>query len=104
MKPSDQKSRMQILDDITAFMARHKARIEEWYVGSAADPHHQLFSIHGFKDTDIGLFRRAATSSDAASIADLLIGRGARGSRGEKAGAKAVYVFRLAKHTTPSLT
>jgi hypothetical protein len=101
-KHAEQKSRTQILDDITSFIARHKGNMSQWYVGTAADPHHQLFNIHGFKNTDVGLFRNAASSSDAASIADLLIGRGARGHRGEKAGARAIYIFKLAKHTTPS--
>jgi hypothetical protein len=101
-KTIEQKSRTQILQDITSFVARHKTHLCHWYVGTAADPHHQLFDVHGFKDTDVGLFRQAASSSDAASIADLLIGRGARGNRGEKPGAKSIYVFRLAKHTTPS--
>ena len=101
VKATEQKSRTQILQDITAFVARHKVHISRWYVGTTADPHHELFEVHGFKDTDVGLFRRAASSSDAASIADLLIGRGARGSRGEKPGAKSIYLFKLAKHTSP---
>ena len=101
-KGAEQKSRTQILEDITSFVGRHKTHITRWYVGTAADPHHELFDIHGFKKTDIGLFRQAASSSDAASIADLLIGRGARGSRGEKPGANSVYAFKLARHTSPS--
>ena len=100
-KAPEQKSRTQILQDITSFVARHQFHLSHWYVGTAADPHHQLFKVHGFKDTDVGLFRQAASSSDAASIADLLIGRGARGSRGEKPGAKSIYLFKLAKHTSP---
>jgi hypothetical protein len=73
-------------------------------VGTAEDPHHQLFKVHGFKDTGLGLIRNATSSSDAAPIADLLIGRGLRGSRGEKARARSIYVFKLNKHTTPSAT
>jgi len=101
-KTSEQKTRTQIIDDIVSLMARHRAQPGDWYVGTAEDPRNQLFKVHGFKETDIGLIRNAASSSDAASIADLLIGRGLRGTRGEKARAKSVYVFRLAKHTTPS--
>jgi hypothetical protein len=101
-KPLRQKSRTQILEDITSFVARHKSHLCHWYVGTTEDARRQLFKIHGFKETDVGLFRQAASSADAASIADLLIGRGARGDRGEKPGAKSIYVFKLTKHSTPS--
>jgi hypothetical protein len=102
-KNIEQKSRTQILDDITSFIARHKGSLGGWYVGTAADARNQLFAVHGFRKSDVGLIRNAASSSDTASIADLLIGRGMRGSRGEKPSAKSVYIFKLAKHTGPPL-
>jgi hypothetical protein len=102
-KPAEQKSRTQILQDLTSFATRHQTHLSHWYVGTATDPHHQLFKVHGFKDTDVGLFRQAASSSDAASIAVLLIGRGARGDGGEKPGARSIYLFKLAKHTSPAV-
>jgi hypothetical protein len=100
-KATEQKSRTQILHDLTSFVTRHQTHLCRWYVGTAADPYDQLFKVHGFKDTDVGLFRQASSSSDAASIAALLIGRGARGDRGEKPGARSIYLFKLAKHTSP---
>jgi hypothetical protein len=101
-EPSDQKSLKQILDEIVSFMKRHAGPNESWYVGTAKDCRVQLFKVHGFKTGDVGLYRTAATSSAAATLATQLIDRGTQGDPGRKPEAKSVYIFRMARHTTPA--
>jgi hypothetical protein len=44
--PPVQKSRTQILEDITTFMKRHNAPIEHWYVGTASDARAAKLASH----------------------------------------------------------
>jgi len=101
-EPSDQKPPRQILDEIVSFMKRHAGPQESWYVGTAKDSWAQLFKVHGFKKGDVGLYRTAATSSDAAALATQLVDRGAKGDPGRKPEATSVYIFRMGRHTTPA--
>lgn len=100
--PNIKKSLMQIQNEIVSFMKRHAGRDESWYVGTAKDGRAQLFSVHGFKKGDIGLYRTAATSSDAAALATYLMDHGAQGDSGRKPEATSVYIFRMARHTSPA--
>ena len=98
-----QKSRTQILDDIESFMERHKAPLEQWYVGTAVNARDRLFGFHKLKAQDVALFRRAANESDAASLAALLVKRGAKGDATVRMGAHSIYAFKLSIHTNPKL-
>ena len=99
--PPPPKSRTQILEDIQTFMERHKAPLDHWYVGTAVNARAQLFDVHKLKAQDVGLFRRAANESDAASLAALLIKRGAKGDATARMGAHSIYAFKLSAHTNP---
>ena len=101
-KGPPQKSRTQILEDLTAFMKRHPLPMDNWFVGTAQDGRKQLFGTHSFTEGDVGLYRNCASSEDAASLATLLIKRGAKGEGGAKPDARSVYVFKMAKHTSPA--
>jgi hypothetical protein len=102
-KPPAQKSRSQILDEITAFMKRHVGPMHHWYVGTAASARTQMFEVHKFQSNDIGIFRNVGSEVDAASMAALLIGRGTKGDASIKLGASSVYVFKLTSHSKPAL-
>jgi hypothetical protein len=103
LKPkAPQKTRTQIIEELRDFMRRHEGSTADWYVGTAVEGRKALFEDHGFRQSDVGIFRNAASASDAASIADFLIGRGARGERGLKPDACVVYAFKLTKHTKPA--
>ena len=99
---SPQKSHAQILAEIVSFMSRHPGPHQSWYVGTAKDSRAQLFKVHGFKKGDVGLYRTAATSSDAAALAAQLVDRGTQGDPGRKPEATSVYIFRMTRHTTPT--
>jgi len=101
-EPIDQKSQTQILDEIVSFMKRHGGPPQSWYVGTAKDSRGQLFKVHGFKKGDVGLYRSATTSSNAAALATQLVERGAQGDTGRKPEATSVYIFRMGRHTTPT--
>ena len=70
-------------------------------MGTAEDARDQLFKVHGFKDGNVGLFRTAASESDASSLVTLLLKRGAKGDGATKPNAKSIYVFKMAGHTKP---
>ncbi len=98
-----QKSRTQILEELQDFMKRHPSERGEWYVGTAADASKELFDVHGFKPSDVGLYRHAGSDSDAASLAGLLIKRGAKGDADVKRGATNIFLFKMNAHTKPAL-
>jgi hypothetical protein len=98
-----QKSRTQILEDLETFMKRHASPRSDWYVGTAADARKEMFDVHGFKASDVGLYRHAGSDSDAASLAGLLIKRGAKGDGTTKRGATNIFLFKMAAHTKPAL-
>ena len=98
-----QKSRTEILEDLESFMKRHTSPRSDWYVGTAADARKELFDAHGFKTSDVGLYRHAGSDSDAASLAGLLIKRGAKGDSSTKRGATNIFLFKMATHTKPAL-
>src|ERR1700748_2861487 len=100
--PSQQKSRTQILEELTSFMKRHPGPADAWYAGTAENARDQLFKVHGFKDGDVGLFRTAASDADASSLVTLLVKRGAKGDGATKPHAKSIYVFKMAGHTKPA--
>jgi len=100
--PPPIKSRTQVLEEITDFIKRHNAPMAHWYVGTAADARAEMFKVHGFKASDVGLYRTTSSDSDAASLAELLMKRGAKGSVSTKAGSTSIFVFKLALHTTPA--
>lgn len=102
IKSNAQKPLSQILADIVSFMKRHAGPDQSWYVGTAKDGRAQLFDVHGFKKGDVGLYRTAATSSDAAALASHLVEGGTQGDSGRKPEATSVYIFRMARHTTPA--
>ncbi len=84
-------------------MKRHTSPRAAWYVGTAGDARKELFDVHGFKTSDVGLYRQAASDADASSLAGLLIKRGAKGDSGTKAGATNIFLFKMAAHTKPAL-
>jgi hypothetical protein len=98
-----QKSRTQILEDLEGFMKRHPSPRGEWYVGTAAEGRKELFDVHGFKASDVGLYRQTGSDSDAASLAELLIKRGSKGDGATKRGATNIFLFKMAAHTKPAL-
>lgn len=83
-------------------MKRHPSPRAEWYVGTAAEGRKELFDVHGFKATDCGLYRQAASDGDASSLAELLIKRGSKGDGATKRGATNIFLFRMAAHTKPA--
>ncbi|MGE4064971.1 MAG: hypothetical protein AB7E79_16520 [Rhodospirillaceae bacterium] len=87
------KMRVQILDEMQGFMRRHNASLGAWKVGTAVSALAEMTERHGFKTTDIGLYRKAASADDAASIVSYFIRRGAAGEGASKPGA--VYVYAL---------
>jgi hypothetical protein len=95
------KTRTQILDDFQRFIRRHDARLDDWYVGTATSGRDEMFDVHGFKPSDVGLYRETAAADNAASIASFLIGRGAEGDSAEKPGGIYIYAFRKNAHTNP---
>lgn len=103
MQQKPQKSRTQILEDLEGFMKRHTSARGDWYVGVAADARKELFDVHGFKASDVGLYRHAGSAGDASSLAGLLIKRGAKGNADEKRGADNVFLFQMNTHTKPAL-
>ena len=98
-----QKSRTEILEDLEGFMKRHAGPRNAWYVGTASDARKELFGVHGFKASDVGLYRHAGSDSDAASLAGLLMKRGAMGDSSTRPGATNVFLFKMAAHTKPAL-
>ena len=66
-------------------------------------PARNLFDVHGFKPSDVGLYRHTGSDGDASSLAGLLIKRGAKGSSDEKRGATNVFLFKMNAHTKPAL-
>lgn len=98
-----QKSRTQILEELETFMKRHASPRGDWYVGTAAEARKEMFDVHGFKASDVGLIRQAGSDSDASSLAGLLIKRGAKGDASTKRGAANIFLFKLAAHTRPAL-
>jgi len=103
MAQTPQKSRTQVLEDLEDFMKRHVSPRGEWYVGTALDGRKELFTVHGFKATDVGLYRQTGSESDASSLAGLLMKRGAKGDSATKRGATNVFLFRMNTHTNPAL-
>ncbi|TAK98841.1 MAG: hypothetical protein EPO08_18065 [Rhodospirillaceae bacterium] len=97
------KSRMDLLDEIQAFMRRHVSPPAHWYVGTAKVPRAQLFDVHGFKPNDIGLYRQTTSDNDAASIAGFIMKGGSKGDSVVKPGADYVYVFKMNGHTKPAI-
>ncbi len=95
------KSKSEILNDFQDFMGRHGGNYKEWYVGSAADPKAQLFTIHKFKKGDKGLFRQAASEIQAAEVAEFFTNLGAKGNDGVTRDAEFVYAYKRAPHTKP---
>lgn len=98
-----QKSRTQILDELKDFMKRHTSPNGDWYVGTAVEGRKEMFDVHGFKASDVGLYRQAGSDSDAASLAGLLIKRGVKGDGATKRGATNIFLFKMAAHTKPAL-
>jgi len=103
MAQTPQKSRTQILEDLEDFMKRHPSPRGDWYVGTAADGRKELFDVHGFKASDVGLYRQAGSDGDASSLAGLLIKRGAKGDSTTKRGATNIFLFKMTAHTKPAL-
>ena len=97
-----QKSRTQVLEDITSFIKRHNVPMQNWYVGTAVDARAEMFNVHGFKASDVGLYRKTGSDSDAASLVGLLMKRGAKGAVSPKSGSSSIFIFKLAAHTTPA--
>ncbi|MDX2222134.1 MAG: hypothetical protein SFV21_05265 [Rhodospirillaceae bacterium] len=95
------KSRINIVDEIGSFIAKHGNKPEQWYIGTAVSPKTQLFTVHGFTKRDVGLYREAGNDADAASVAGLFMGRGARGDKGVKPGAVYVYAYKMTSGTKP---
>ncbi len=98
-----QKTRIEVLEDLEGFMKRHVSPRSAWYVGTSADARAEMFGVHGFKASDVGLYRRTNSDSDASSLAGLLVKRGAKGDARTKPGAASIYLFKLAGHTKPGL-
>jgi hypothetical protein len=84
-------------------MKRYPGPADQWYVGTAVAARTQMFIVHGFKNGDVGLYRQAASESDAASLAAHLIKRGAKGDGAVKPGAVSIYVFKRSSHSKPAL-
>jgi len=97
------KTRMELLDEIQAFMRRSESPAAHWYAGTAKVPRAQLFDVHGFTAKDRGLYRQAGSAEDAASIAGFIMKGGSKGDSGVKPGADYVYVFKMNGHTKPTL-
>ncbi|MDX2222133.1 MAG: hypothetical protein SFV21_05260 [Rhodospirillaceae bacterium] len=95
------KTKAQILDDMQGFIGRYGGSYKDWYVGTSNDPKGQLFFGHGFRKTDLGLYRQAGSELQAAEVAEFFTGMGAKGDDGVKKNADFVYAFRLAAHTKP---
>lgn len=89
------KTRIQILDDIQRFMRRHDSNGSTWHVGTAVSALSEMFELYGFKTSDVGLYRRAATAQDASSLVKYLVRRGAQGQASSKP--EAVFVYALLK-------
>lgn len=101
--PKPQKSRTEILEDLETFMKRYPGSPRDaWYVGTATDARKEMFNVHGFKATGIGLYRHAGSDSDASSLAGLLIKRGAKGDGETKPGADNIFLFKMDAHTIPA--
>lgn len=97
-----QKSRTEILEDLETFMKRYPSARDAWYVGTSADARQEMFNLHGFKATGIGLYRHAGSDSDASSLAGLLIKRGAKGDGETKRGADNIFLFKMDAQTIPA--
>ena len=87
------KMRTQILDDIQRFMRRHNADVSAWRVGTAVSAVSEMSERHGFKTSGVGLYRKAATADDAASIVTYLMRKGAEGDGGVRTDAVFVYAM-----------
>jgi hypothetical protein len=83
-------------------MKRHANARGDWYVGTSKDARKEMFDVHGFKASDVGLYRHAGSDSDASSLAGLLVKRGAKGDASTKRGADNIYLFKMNAHTKPA--
>lgn len=97
------KTKAQILDDIQSFIGRYGGSYKDWYIGTSHDPKGQLFFTHGFRKSDLGLYRQAVSELQAAEVAEFFTGMGAKGDDGVKKNADFVYAFRMAAHTKPGV-
>lgn len=95
------KSKMEIMDDVQAFVAKYGGKYKEWYVGTAEDPKKVLFGTHKFKTGDKGLYREAVSEIQAAEIVEYFKAQGTKGDEGVKRGADCVYAYKMAPHTKP---
>lgn len=95
------KSRGEIIEDIAAFMRKHKGKPAQWYVGVSEDPKRDLFQTHGFKSGDKGLMRTAETELQAGEAAEYFIDAGCSGTCNPRPGMLYVYAYKRAKHTRP---
>lgn len=95
------KSKPEIRNDFEAFIAKFGGKYKEWCVGTAEDPKSQLFSVHKFKNGDIGLYRQSGSEIQAAEIVEYFMDLGAKGDNGVKRGADYVYAYKRAPHTKP---
>lgn len=87
------KMRTQILDEIQRFMRRHNSSMAAWRVGAAVSALSEMSELHGFKTSDVGIYRKAATADDASSIVTYLVRRGAEGDAAPRPGAVFVYAM-----------
>jgi hypothetical protein len=95
------KTKAEIRTDIEDFIARHGGKYKEWYVGTAADPKKRLFSSHGFKAGDKGLYRQAGSEIQAGELVEYFTDLGTLGNNAVVRDSDFVYAYKRASHTKP---
>jgi hypothetical protein len=95
------KSKAEIRNDIEDFIGRHGGKYKEWFVGPAADPKKQLFTGHGFKGGDKGLYRQAGSEIQAGEVVEYFTELGTHGNNAVIRDADYVYAYKRASHTKP---
>jgi hypothetical protein len=94
------KSKSEILDEISAFIAKHGGKTKDWCFGTSGTPREKLRE-HNFKNGDVGLIRQAHSELQAGEVVEFLTGQGARGGADIKPGYDYVYGYKRAAHTKP---
>lgn len=95
------KSKSEILDDISAFVAKHGGQTKAWYFGTSNAPRDQMFREHKFKQGDVGLIRQANSELQAGEVVEFFTDQGGRGGATIKPGHDYVYAYKRAPHTKP---
>jgi len=98
------KTREQIIHEIETHIANTGSNCAEWFLSVTDKPKHQLFKVHGLRQSgDAWIARKAKDDLQAWDVEEYF--RTVRKTRGAKGGTSLghiyVYAYRMKAHTKP---